>query len=490
MLKRTVSGIMLALLLTVCATFVVSSFPNICSVHGADVVCEIDLFSQRGGIGKNASSLPFETGERIILFAYVTYNQAPVQHVLVAFQVNNPEDSPILVSTAATNASGYATINFTIVREMYPSYPSLWKAYATSSPSQETVQDIMPFYILSSADPPIVVPDDYPTIQEAINHANEGDTVFVRNEIYHENVVVNKTVSLIGQSNNTVIDGKAGFSAVNITAPFVRISGFTIQDAFSGVYLLNTHDCIVENNIVRNLVGHDNTGVNVQSSFNCTISNNIIIDDFRGLECDSSENCTIANNRFEHISDYAIRLLDSEGCRISENNIAEPYLGLQLCRSMNNIVTENNITEATWVGIWVEWSSSVGNRIFHNNIVGNKQQALVSWTTGGTTSTWDNGYPSGGNYWSDYLGSDQNDDGIGDTPYLTDNVLDLFPLMNPYIAGDCDHSGLVNIADATLVGWYWLQAVPPAPKNADINDDGIINMTDAKIIETNWLKHA
>jgi pectin methylesterase-like acyl-CoA thioesterase len=45
----------------------------------------------------------------------------------------------------------------------------------------------------------IVVPDDYPTIQEAINAATPGDTIFVRAETYYENVVVNKTVSLIGE---------------------------------------------------------------------------------------------------------------------------------------------------------------------------------------------------------------------------------------------------------------------------------------------------
>ena len=160
------------------------------------------------------------------------------------------------------------------------------------------------------------------------------------------------------------------------------------------------------------------------------------------MEYDSCENFTVSDNEIVNITDYALRLLSSQGFTVSENSVAAYHLGLQICESQNNIVTGNNITGATWVGIWVEWSSSVGNRIFHNNIIGNQQQALVSWTTGQTTSIWDDGYPSGGNYWSDYTGTDLNQglyqnetgsDGIGDAPYtIGANNTDNYPLMNPW----------------------------------------------------------
>jgi len=48
----------------------------------------------------------------------------------------------------------------------------------------------------------IIVPDDYPTIQEAINNANDGDTIYVRNETYYENVIVHKAVSLVGEDRS------------------------------------------------------------------------------------------------------------------------------------------------------------------------------------------------------------------------------------------------------------------------------------------------
>jgi hypothetical protein len=106
----------------------------------------IDLFCQRGGVGKNvACSSLFVVGDRITLFAYLTYNQVPVQSVLVAFQVDNPQGSPIIITTAQTNASGYATTDFTITENTYPVFPSLWNSIATASPTQQTVNDTMPF---------------------------------------------------------------------------------------------------------------------------------------------------------------------------------------------------------------------------------------------------------------------------------------------------------------------------------------------------------
>lgn len=109
----------------------------------------IDLFCQHGGVGNNVtSSSPFIVGDLISLFAYVTYNQVPVQSVLVAFQVNNPQGSLVLVTTAQTNASGIAATNFTITENVYPVFPSLWEAIATASPAQQTVSDTMPFSVI------------------------------------------------------------------------------------------------------------------------------------------------------------------------------------------------------------------------------------------------------------------------------------------------------------------------------------------------------
>jgi hypothetical protein len=110
----------------------------------------IDLFCRHGGVGKNATSGDILVGERIKLFAYATYNEMPVQSVLVAFQVNDPSGSSVIVNTGQTNASGYAEIEFRITPDVYPIFPSLWESFATMSPTQQTVMDAMPFSIVYS----------------------------------------------------------------------------------------------------------------------------------------------------------------------------------------------------------------------------------------------------------------------------------------------------------------------------------------------------
>jgi parallel beta-helix repeat protein len=88
----------------------------------------------------------------------------------------------------------------------------------------------------------------------------------------------------------------------------------------------------------------------------------------------------------------------------------------------------NNVTNN---GEGVELDSSSGNSIYHNNFINNTLQTLISESY---TNAWNESYPSGGNYWSDYNGTDANHDGIGDTPYIIDaNNTDHHPLMTPYV---------------------------------------------------------
>jgi hypothetical protein len=73
------------------------------------------------------------------------------------------------------------------------------------------------------------------------------------------------------------------------------------------------------------------------------------------------------------------------------------------------------------------------NTIYHNNFVNNTVQAEVGEASS-VVNIWDDGYPSGGNYWNNYNGTDNDGDGIGDTPYiLNENNQDNYPLVNPTI---------------------------------------------------------
>ncbi len=110
------------------------------------------------------------------------------------------------------------------------------------------------------------------------------------------------------------------------------------------------------------------------------------------------------------------------------------HSGVQLYSSSNNVLI-NNVLLNNRYGIYL--TGGIDNTIYHNNFINNTIQASVTWSI----NTWDDGYPSGGNYWSDYTGADlysgpyqdeTGSDGIGDTPYAIDTrSMDRFPLMAP-----------------------------------------------------------
>jgi parallel beta-helix repeat protein len=114
-------------------------------------------------------------------------------------------------------------------------------------------------------------------------------------------------------------------------------------------------------------------------------------------------------------------------------------VGIRVYRSSDSNTITKNLVSNNEYGITLT-SSSNNNKIFHNNFINNINQSIDDTNMG---NQWDNGYPKGGNYWSDYIGVDnfkgpyQNifgSDGIGDTPYNIDvNSLDNYPLMMPYI---------------------------------------------------------
>jgi parallel beta-helix repeat protein len=118
---------------------------------------------------------------------------------------------------------------------------------------------------------------------------------------------------------------------------------------------------------------------------------------------------------------------------ISGNNIVDNGGGIGLGHSSSNTVSGNNVTNND---IGIIFYSSSNNMIYHNNFVGNSQQA---WSNNASVNVCDDGYPSGGNYWSDYLTRYPNareidQSGIGDTAYVIDaNNTDHYPLMTPYV---------------------------------------------------------
>jgi len=106
----------LAVTLTMIAILLSFTLANMKFAHSSDAGGKIDLFTQKepySGKGLNMPSDAFSPQEVVILYASVTYNETPIQNLLVAFHVKIPNNTSFSL-TAKTNSSGIATVDFAI----------------------------------------------------------------------------------------------------------------------------------------------------------------------------------------------------------------------------------------------------------------------------------------------------------------------------------------------------------------------------------------
>lgn len=109
---------------------------------------------------------------------------------------------------------------------------------------------------------------------------------------------------------------------------------------------------------------------------------------------------------------------------IVNNRITNNRFGIDLYEGNNNIIRGNTIEDNKW-GVSVADSS--GNLFYHNNFINNEQHTLVIGTP---SNMWDNGYPSGGNYWSGHICTGNPSD--GSQPYeIKENNVDRYPFQDP-----------------------------------------------------------
>jgi parallel beta-helix repeat protein len=266
----------------------------------------------------------------------------------------------------------------------------------------------------------IIVPDDYPTIQEAIGAASWGDTIYVKAGTYYENVVVDRPVSLVGENKyTTIIDGMTHSNCLWIGENNVSVSGFTIQNSANTTFGIETegNNSSIENNIFRN----DSACIGLfHSSYN-TISGNMMVNSSVGCAVNSGGTFSQA-----YFNNFSCNIIEVEN------------LGIWFYGHCNySVVSGNSIINCS---TGVEIRGHDGNiKLYHNTFINNTAQVTVY--TDGCTNLWDDGYPSGGNYWSDYVGLDSysgpnqdltGSDGIGDTPYVIDSWnQDNYPFISP-----------------------------------------------------------
>jgi parallel beta-helix repeat protein len=203
----------------------------------------------------------------------------------------------------------------------------------------------------------IVVPDDYPTIQEAINHAKDGDTVFVRSGIYYEHVVVNKTISLIGENrSDTIIDGSGTGIILDIVANGTVVRGFKIQNGSVGIYnSLKVYNC----NIVSNSITNCYIGINCGPMPNSTVSYNEVTNCTKGIGilCNSTVvGNTLMNNGEGLIIFGCNNFLRNNTLENNEFNFGHMSPTLTWCQDIyffNNDVDVSNTINGKPIYYWI-----------------------------------------------------------------------------------------------------------------------------------------
>jgi len=317
---------------------------------------------------------------------------------------------------------------------------------------------------------------------DKISNANNATYTFTDN-IYGEIVIERSNIIVDGnrctlQGNGTYMSKGICLSNINnVTIERTNIKGFDC-----GVYLLGSYYVTISDSTITN----NTVGFCIQNSYYNRVIGNTMTENYRGLTLEDSDFNKISGNNIANNSGEAIFL--HNWCTdniISRNNLVNNAMGVFLWESVfGTIISENNITNNKWAGVdasssWggpsygpvvsrnnitnndcgvylygvglhdcnisenniennslgISISESEGHVVYHNNFINNSQQSYVYFGV----DTWDGGYPSGGNYWSDYtgadvhIGSNQNEtgsDGIGDAPYDIDaSNQDHYPLI-------------------------------------------------------------
>jgi parallel beta-helix repeat protein len=305
----------------------------------------------------------------------------------------------------------------------------------------------------------ILVPQDYATIQQAIDKANPGDTIEVASGTYNEELKITKSVRLVGDGiSKTILTGDK--TIIFVDADNVEIRGLSVRDGNYGIFLSYCQNAMLrDNEMSGNRWNFGVWGASVSEFVHDIDSSNKV--DGKALYYWTNRNggqvpkdagyvalvnstgvlvkdATLTSNEqgvllvsttnsiVENVTAYG----NDEGIdsRWSSNNTIRKsrfhtinWRAFYLDQSHNNSIYENTVLNSKY-GLLVQ--SSTGNTFYHNNIVNNVDQVYTDLSS----NSWDNDELKEGNYWSDYAGEDLNSDGVGDTDTPWQG-LDRFPLM-------------------------------------------------------------
>jgi len=273
------------------------------------------------------------------------------------------------------------------------------------------------------------------------------------------------------------------------------ISENELTDNLSPRISLDNHSS--NNTIQRNNVhGSSGSGIGLDgySSYNCLAGNDIGTAD-EGVKLVGNSNHNIISDNHINCAENGVEIIGSLCNNIFGNNLRGSDAGILLSDpmlksdiSVYNIISGNNITGSYRYGDIFIYESS-HNSIWHNNFAHNKEQVH----TENAVNVWNDGYPSGGNYWSGYNGTDSDYDGIGDTPYFIDeNNQDNYPLMGMFHSFNTSYGYAVSFISNSSISEFSfnlssIEAYPPEAilafnVSGDSDTDGFLRVCIPKIL--------
>ena len=225
-----------------------------------------------------------------------------------------------------------------------------------------------------------------------------------------------------------------------------------------GVAAYNSDDLVIRNNTIAN---NGWAGIELNVVNRATVAGNLVQNhNVAGLILDQAANITVVDNAFPD-NDFNVDMTSSVDVLVRNNTVATSTSdGITITGGTRLTIEENNIT-ANGGGVLAVGVAEL--RVRHNAFFGNSPQA----SDNPGANAWDDGYPSGGNFWSDYAGVDNCSgpaqdvcpvpDGIGDTPYIIDaDSRDRYPLMEPSGTGSPGYTVTVIpplLGDIVTIPW-------------------------------------
>jgi parallel beta-helix repeat protein len=249
-----------------------------------------------------------------------------------------------------------------------------------------------------------------------------SDTIYIKEDgsIYPGDAPISRSGDLYTVSDNIASSNQSGALKIERNNTILDGAGYTlahagIEDVQYGIFLEGRSNVTIKNLNITGFV----SGILLENSDNNTIRGNNIT---ANIASEGGDGIDLYWSSFNYVSENNITDNSNEGMFLLDSSDNNTIIG--------NTIANNDI------GIYI---GSSNNRVYHNNFLDNTVQASFYEST----NFWDNGYPSGGNYWSDNNGTDlyrgpyQNEtgsDGIADYPYYLDETSqkDSYPLMGPF----------------------------------------------------------